>query len=125
MKATLQYYANAAWGVIGTITLNDKKQFSVTPILIENRLGINEVVAYKVKCACTVKDISSYLTPSSIDEYPFRLASLEAATYLALGTRKYDITYDQNISKVSMRYQTINIEFIITVANYATYTTFS
>lgn len=124
MKAKLQHYYISGYVDIGTIRFNDKKEYSVTPILIENRNGINEISAYKVKCVCTVKDLDPYFSLSS-DEHQFQLISLEdISKTLSIGTRKYSISFDNAISKVSVKYCTITIEFIIPVSSYGSYTTF-
>ena len=125
MKAKLQYYTSGNWYDIGVIRFNDKKEYSINPILIENRLAVNEIAGYKIRCNCTVKELGPYFS-MSYDEYAFRLVSLENVSLtLSLGTRKYNLSHEGSPGKISLEYVKIEIEFIIAASSFLTYTTFA
>ena len=78
MKAKLQWStAGTTWYDIGTIRWITDKDYTLSPILIENRTGINEVTGYKVRCVASVHDLHASFNQNSVEQYYFRLFSLD------------------------------------------------
>lgn len=127
MKLRLQFSSNGStWYDIGDINFNDKKEYSLTPILVENQSAINEIAAYKVKCVATVDTLNANFVTTT-DEYYFRLYSLESSgDFIPLGGSKikWNLNYDMAISKVSTKYLTISLEFIIPKTDFSSYITY-
>lgn len=79
MRAKLQWStAGVTWYDIGTTRWISEKEYTLAPILVENRTGINEVLAYKVRCVASAHDFHASFDQNSTEQYYFRLFSLDS-----------------------------------------------
>jgi len=79
MRAKLQWStAGATWYDIGTTRWITEKEYTLAPILAENRVGINEVLAYRLRCVVSVHDFHASFNQNSVEQYYFRLFSLDS-----------------------------------------------
>ena len=79
MRAKLQWStAGTTWYDIGTTRWITEKEYTLAPILVENRTGINEVLAYRLRCVVSVHDFHASFNQNSVEQYYFRLFSLDS-----------------------------------------------
>jgi hypothetical protein len=78
MRAKLQWStAGTTWYDIGSSRYISEKEYTLTPILVENRVGINEVLSHRVRCVASVHDFHASFNQNSVEQYYFRLFSLD------------------------------------------------
>ena len=79
MRAKLQWStAGTTWYDIGTTRWITEKEYTLAPILVENRTGINEVLAYRLRCIASVHDLHASFDQNSVEQYYFRLFGLDS-----------------------------------------------
>jgi hypothetical protein len=132
MKARLQFLedepGHEAWFTLGDVRSN-RREYTVEPITGYSRKGELETIGYRVRIECNIltlnqKDLGG--TPQyelflADDTHYFRLHFYDDSLIIALGNRRYTISYNARPSQNIVENHLIIIEFIIGEDEYPDY----
>ena len=122
MKAVLQY-ATADSGPYkdgGTLRTKSGQDYKVEPLTSKDQQGNEITVGYRVAVRARALTLNTdFLTT---DTWYFRLRFAETMQEIRLGQRQCRVTFDGQVQRNTIMQHDINIEFDITLAEYATLT---
>lgn len=129
MKARLEYFNSlAAWDPIGNMR-SIQKDYTINPILLENRIGQPEIAGYNVRCRAVIftsaSDNPLTSAPTILDGTDmaaiFRINCYDDSLTISLGERPYQINYNIMSARNEIEMHEIIVEFTIDRLEYSDY----
>jgi len=120
MRGYLQYCStdDGTYKDAGTLR-SVKKEYKVSPVIIENRAGEKETAGFNV-------NVSAQLITQNTDifdelEWYWRIKFADDLKMIKLGEHPYTVEFDAQLSRNTVKYHRINISFYIPYDEYEDY----